>query len=80
MVKLFTEAYDHEWPTDYILQKNRELVSEINKVTNPITNNERKRILRNWSMTIEDIYLGGEENAIKNIKKWRDQVRKDLEK
>lgn len=80
LVKLFTEAYDHEWPTDYILQKNRELVSEINKVTNPITNNERKRILRNWSMTIEDIYLGGEENAIKNIKKWRDQVRKDLEK
>jgi Family of unknown function (DUF5946) len=80
LVNLFTEAYDNEWPTDYILHKNRELVPKINKITNPLPNNKRKRISRNWSMTIEDIYLGGEENAIKKIKKWKEQVRKDLEK
>lgn len=80
LVNLFTEAYDNEWPTDYILQKNRELVSKINKITNPLPNNKRKRISRNWSMTIEDIYLCGEEHAIEKIKKWKEQVRIDLEK
>ena len=29
-------------------------------------------------MTIEDIYLGGEQNAIENIKKWKERVRDDL--
>lgn len=80
MINLFTEAYDNEWHTDYILRKNRDLVSKIDKITNPLPNNKRKRIFRNWSMTIEDIYLSGEENAMKKIKKWTEQVRKDLEK
>jgi len=31
-------------------------------------------------MTIEDIYIYGEENAINKIKIWKEQVRKDLEK
>jgi hypothetical protein len=29
-------------------------------------------------MTIEDIYLGGEQNAIENINKWKEQIRNDL--
>lgn len=29
-------------------------------------------------MTIEDIYLGGEQNAIENVKKWKERVRDDL--
>jgi hypothetical protein len=80
MVNLFTEAYDNEWPTEYILRKNRNLITKIDKITNPLPNNNRKRIYRNWSMTIEDIYITGEENAINKIKKWKEQVRKDLEK
>ncbi|MFH7819647.1 hypothetical protein [Neobacillus thermocopriae] len=59
--------------------KNRELVAKINKITNPLPNNKRKRKSRNWSMTIEEIYISGEEHAIK-IKKWKEQVRMDLEK
>lgn len=80
LMKLFTDAYDHEWPTHYILQQNRRLVSKINKITNPLPNHKRQRISKNWSMTIEDIYVGGEKNAIKNIKKWKEIVRRDLEK
>ncbi|WP_071393337.1 DUF5946 family protein [Bacillus tuaregi] len=79
MVNLFTEAYDHEWPTDYILRKNRELLVKIDKITNPLPNNKRKRIYKNWSMTIEDIYISGEENAISKIKRWKEQVRTELE-
>jgi hypothetical protein len=78
LVNLFIDAYDNNWDTPYILKKNREIVKSIGKITNPIPNEERKRELRLWSMTIEDIYLGGEQNAIKNIKKWKERVRNDL--
>ena len=79
MIELFTDAYDNKWPTDYILRKNRQLVSKIDKITNPLPNIKRKRLFKNWSMTIEDIYLGGEENAINNIKEWKKKVRMDLQ-
>ena len=79
MLELFTDAYDNKWPTDYILRKNRQLVSKIDKITNPLPNIKRKCLFKNWSMTIEDIYLGGEENAINNIKEWKKKVRMDLQ-
>ncbi|WNF24769.1 DUF5946 family protein [Mesobacillus jeotgali] len=78
LVDLFTEAYDHEWDISFILRKNRELVSKIGKVTNPLPNCKRERLYRKWSMTIEDLYIGGEENAINKINKWKEQIRKDL--
>ncbi|GIO31209.1 MULTISPECIES: DUF5946 family protein [Paenibacillus] len=79
-VKLFTDAYDHQWGTDYILRKNRELVAKAGKITNPLPNRQRKRSFKPWSMTIEDLYRGGEENAIGGIQKWRDAVRADIGK
>lgn len=78
LVDLFTDAYDHDWDTAYILKKNRELVTKVGKITNPLPNNERKRKSKFWSMTIEDIYLGGETNAIANIIKWKEQIRCEL--
>ena len=54
------------------------MVKSVGKITNSIPNKERKRELRLWSMTIEDIYLGGEQNAISNINKWKVQVRNAL--
>ena len=78
LVNLFIDAYDNNWDTPYILKKNREIVKSVGKITNPIPNEERKRELRRWSMTIEDIYLGGEQNAIENINKWKEQIINDL--
>jgi hypothetical protein len=78
LVKLFIDSYDNSWETPYILKKNREMVKSVGKITNSIPNKERKRELRLWSMTIEDIYLGGEQNAISNINKWKERVRNDL--
>lgn len=46
MVSLFTEAYDNEWPAQYILRKNRDLNTKIDKITNPLPNDKRKRIYR----------------------------------
>lgn len=78
LVNLFINAYDNDWDSAYILKKNRETVKSVGKITNPIPNSERKRELRLWSMTIEDIYLGGEKSAIANINKWKDQIRNEL--
>lgn len=78
LIRLFTEAYDNNWDTAFILRKNRELVKNSGKIANPIPNEDRQRKLRMWSMTIEDIYLGGEKNAIQNITKWKDQIRNEL--
>jgi Family of unknown function (DUF5946) len=78
LVNLFTDAYDNKWDTAYILKKNREAVTNIDKITNPLPTKERKRQLKSWSMTIEDIYLGGEEHAIENILKWKEQIRNEL--
>lgn len=77
---LFIGAYDNHWDNNYILRKNRELISTIGKITNPLPNHERKRIYRRWSMTIEDLYSGGEANAINNMRKWKKTIRIDLEK
>ncbi|GIO95637.1 hypothetical protein J14TS5_07230 [Paenibacillus lautus] len=44
----------------------------------PLPNNVRSRKSKFWSMTIEDIYLGGETNAIANIIKWKEQIRCEL--
>ncbi|GIO66536.1 DUF5946 family protein [Paenibacillus sp. FSL M7-1455] len=79
LAELFTDAYDHRWSTERILEKNRELVSKAGKITNPLPSRQRKRTSRSWSMTIEDLYRGGEENAIRGILKWRDAVRKDIQ-
>lgn len=78
LVNLFTDAYDNNWDTAYILKKNRELVRNMDKITNPLPSEERTRKLRLWSITIEDIYAGGEEHAIENIQKWRDCIRNEL--
>lgn len=78
MTNLFIGAYDNNWDTGYILKKNRELVSKVGKITNPLPSHKRKREFRNWSMTIEDIYSGGEDNAIDNINKWKETIRKEL--
>lgn len=78
LVNLFIEAYDNDWHSAYILKKNREMVKSLGKITNPIPNSERKRELRLWAMTIEDIYLSGEENAIPNVDKWKNQIRNEL--
>ncbi len=78
MVNLFIDAYDNDWDQAYILKKNREIVKSVGKITNPIPNSQRERELKLWPMTIEDIYLGGEKNAIENITKWRDLIRNEL--
>ncbi|MGF9964489.1 DUF5946 family protein [Bacillus rhizoplanae] len=78
LITLFTEAYDKEWEVAYILKRNRELVSNIDKITNPVPNKDRQRTFKFWSMTINDIYLGKEKNAIENINKWKDRIRIEL--
>lgn len=78
LVELFIDAYDKGWDTAYILKKNREYAASAGKITNPLPSTERKRQLRQWPMTIEHIYSGGEINAIENIIKWRDTTRNEL--
>lgn len=78
LVRLFIDAYDNEWDTAYILTRNRELVSNAGKITNPLPNQERKRSYKHWSMTIEDIYMGGEQNAIANLLKWKERISTEL--
>lgn len=78
LVQLFSEAYDQGWETAYILQKNREMSASVSKISSPIPNKDRKRQFRMWSMTIEDIYLGGEDQAINNITKWKNVLRREL--
>jgi hypothetical protein len=78
LVILFTEAYDNNWETAYILKRNRELVSKIDKITNRIPNKDRKRTFKFWPITINDIYSGGEKHAIKNINRWKYQMRVQL--
>lgn len=56
LITLFTESYDKEWEVTYILKRNRELVSNIDKITNPVPNKDRRRTFKFWSMTINDIY------------------------
>ena len=78
LVNLFINAFDNDWDTPYILKKNREIVKSLSKITNPLPSIARKRELRLWPMTIEDIYLGREQNAIVNINKWKEQIRNEL--
>ncbi|WP_147535178.1 DUF5946 family protein [Bacillus marasmi] len=78
MKTLFIEAYENNWETSYILKKNRELVAKIGKITNPLPSTKRQRNTRKWAMTIEDVFLCGEENAINKINQWKDSVRVNL--
>lgn len=78
LARLFMDAYDHDWDTAYILKRNRELMKNVDKLTNPLPNKDRKRERAFWSMTIEDIYLGGEQHAIANIIRWKKQIRHEL--
>ncbi|MCR8842349.1 DUF5946 family protein [Paenibacillus sp. SC116] len=78
-VQLFSEAYDNDWDTAYILKRNRKMVATIDKISNPQPHKERVRKLKSWSMTIENIYAGGEKNAIANIIKWKDSIRNELD-
>lgn len=80
LVNLFIDAYDNDWDSAHILKKNREILKSVGKITSPIPNMERKRELRLWPMTIADIYLGGEKNAIDNIAKWKEHIRNDLKR
>ena len=79
LLNLFTEAYDNAWDTQTILKKNRELVKTIKKIRTSIPNEERVRVQRQFSMTIEAIYTGGEKNAIQNILLWKKRVRADID-
>lgn len=77
--KLFCDAYDHNWETDYILKKNRELTTNKNfKIANPVPFLERERVSKQWTMTMSDIYTDGEKNAIENVLKWRKSIRSEL--
>lgn len=78
LIKLFIDAYDYDWSPQYILKKNRELVTSIKNITNPLPNRDRERKLKEYLMTISDIYTGGEESAIKNILKWKKCLREEL--
>ncbi|MCC3373726.1 DUF5946 family protein [Cohnella sp. REN36] len=78
LVQLFTEAYDHGWNNSEIQKRNREVVGQIGKIANPLASKDRNRSLKYWSMTIEDLYLGGEEHAIANLLKWRDRIRSEI--
>jgi hypothetical protein len=74
--KLFCDAYDYNWDSAYILKKNRESTSKRDfKITNPTPFLERVRVLRDWSLTVSDIYAAGEINAIENVKRWRECIR-----
>lgn len=76
---LFVEAYDNNWETPYILKRNRELTTNKPfKITNPTPLAERMRVLRTWSMTVNDVYAAGEMKAIESIKKWRTAIRAEL--
>ncbi|MFY8331068.1 DUF5946 family protein [Vagococcus carniphilus] len=79
LLNLFTEAYDHSWDTPYILRKNRDLVKTIKKIKTSLPSEERQRIKRNFSITIEDIYSGGEKNAIQNVLLWKKEVRSAID-
>lgn len=41
LADLFTNAYDHDWDTAHILKKNRESVTKVGKLTNPLPHHER---------------------------------------
>lgn len=79
LCRLFKEAYDHHWETDYILKKNSELVESVSKITNPAPLFERKRNRQTWSMTINDVYSGGEACAVKTVSEWKKSIRNDLQ-
>jgi hypothetical protein len=76
LISLF--AYDNDWEHAYILKMNRERITHLSKMTNPLPNKERKHSLRSWPMTIEGINSGREKNAIENIMKWKEIIREEL--
>ncbi|HAS72696.1 MAG TPA: hypothetical protein DCS67_00960 [Clostridiales bacterium UBA8960] len=78
MIRIFVDAYDNAWDTPHILKVNRERVKLIGKISNPTPSAHRSRKSRKWSMTINDIYLGGEENAIEGLLRWKDTIRREL--
>lgn len=80
LIELFIEAYDNNLSISDILKRNTELLVGTSKISNPISNDKRLRNLIKWSMTIEDIYLGGEINAIENLNKWKKIMRDELKK
>lgn len=79
LVDLFKEAYDNQWDTAYILKKSREKIKGINHIATPLKSKKRQRVAKECSFTIGNIYIGGEENAIENIKKWKDSIRNELD-
>jgi hypothetical protein len=79
LLNLFIETYDNSWDTKYILKKNRQLVKTIKKIRTSLPNENRQRIKREFSMTIENVYSDGEKKAIQNILSWRANLRKDIE-
>ncbi|MFS0839221.1 DUF5946 family protein [Paenibacillus sp. 1P03SA] len=78
LVRLFIDAYDQDWKTAYILKRNRELMKNIRKLTTALPDQDLKRKPALWSLTIEDIYLGGEQHAIANILRWKERLRHEL--
>lgn len=79
--ELFCDAYEYNWETPFILKKSRELIStkyKDIKIINPIPFLERERILKQWTITVSDVYSGGEKNAIENVLKWRISLRNQL--
>jgi hypothetical protein len=76
---LFCDAYDYNWDISYILKRNREATTNKKiKIVNPTHFLERVRVLCKWTMTASDVYAAGENNAIENVKKWRENIRTAL--
>ena len=80
LVGLFRDAYDNGWSNSRILKRNRSLTERSKiKITNPVPIEQRQMDLRHWPMTVGDVYAAGEPNAVEQIKKWRNTIRRDYE-
>jgi hypothetical protein len=79
--RLFCDAYDYNWDNSYILKRNREAAATTNKnvkIVNPTLFLQRVRVLREWTITVNDVYAAGEKDVIENVKKWREHIRTEL--
>lgn len=77
--QLFCDAYDHNWETSYILQKNRELTTNKTfKIKNPVPPAERFRTLTSWAMTVNDVYSAGEPASVQSVLAWSKAIREQF--
>ncbi|PAV29354.1 hypothetical protein CIL05_10795 [Virgibacillus profundi] len=65
-------------PRPLLIRANARLEQSAEVAETSGLSHKRKRVFRKWSMTIENIYSDGENNAINNINMWKKTNRKDL--